>query len=71
MSNQKKQEHKAFNPNSPAYIEQRAIIQAEINSHPVTLDKSVFAKTAAEKAELKILKKEYKDDLKKKKNSAV
>ena len=62
MKNQK-QQYQAFNPNSSDYIARREAIQAEINSNKVNIDKTVFAKSDAEKEELKRLKKEYKKKL--------
>lgn len=63
MKNQK-QQHQAFNPSSSDYLSRREAITAEINSNKVNLDKSVFAKTAKEKEELKIVKRGYKNSLK-------
>lgn len=40
--------------------QQRAIIQAEINSRPVSIDRSVFQKTEQEKEELRIEKAHWK-----------
>jgi hypothetical protein len=39
---------------------ERTKLQAEINSRPVTIDRSVFRKSDAEKAELKIEKAHWK-----------
>lgn len=63
MKNQK-QQHQAFNPNSSDYLSRREAITAEINSNKASLDKSVFAKTAKEKEELKRVKREHKNSLK-------
>lgn len=45
---------------SGAAVAERAKLQAEINSHPVKIDKSVFQKTDKEKLELKIEKAHWK-----------
>lgn len=41
-------------------VAERTKLQAETNSRPVTIDRSVFTKTDAEKAELKIEKAHWK-----------
>lgn len=43
----------------------RAEVQAEINSYKVSIDRTVFTKTKAEKEELKRLKSQWKLSLKK------
>lgn len=45
---------------SGAAVAERARLQAEINNHPVKIDKSVFQKTDKEKLELKIEKAHWK-----------
>lgn len=39
---------------------ERAKVQAEINNHPIKIDKSIFQKTDKEKLELKIEKAHWK-----------
>lgn len=45
---------------SASAVTERTKLQAEINSRPVIIDKSVFRKSDAEKAELKIEKAHWK-----------
>lgn len=45
---------------SGAAVAERARLQAEINNHPVKIDKSVFKKTESERLELKIEKAHWK-----------
>jgi hypothetical protein len=51
-------------PSEQAIADKRkAIINWEINNHPVTIDRRVFSKTTDEKKVLKVKKKEWKKSL--------
>jgi hypothetical protein len=50
----------AKSDSSNMYSNERARLQAEINSHPINIDRSIFSKTDHEKAELKTEKAHWK-----------
>ncbi len=64
MAKQKQNNDSTFNVNSADYINKRKLIQTEINSNRVVIDRSVFQKTPEERAQLKVLKSEHKNYMK-------
>lgn len=55
-----KTDKKVIGYNHPEAVANRAIVQAETNSHKLNIDYACFAKTPEEKAELKLAVKAYK-----------